>query len=306
MQADGFRERSPMGEGGEGKFRMRRDHRSYDSEKVAPNAIDEGFKRGEYKLPRAARRYLHLRMQPYAGRPRLMMAIQRVAWIIGRYHTGSENFVGRGLARGPQGKGFILARKPLAEKYADLTEALIREAVRFLLNIGWIVRQSPEGELFEIKKAPKKSKTGRGYFRRALKGAWEDGQFRAPVVFYRLGTAARDIHAKTLQPQKVQGREFVGEPVWIIPSNIVSLLNGNVEGVYTGSRPEGSDPRFQARPVPDPFPRPSQPPGIDYWTRLKAERDAERSGWQVSERKFALAADLAARAARRLAGDSGL
>lgn len=234
------------------QFAMRREARSYDS--VCPanghpyNALDECFRRGRYLVPRNVRRYIRRPAAAYAHRPRMMMAISTLVWVIGRFHAGSKNFAMRGCGLG-EGGGFFLAREGLSQRFPDLTPALVREAIGFLLEIRFIERLSPKGDLIEVRR-PKNAKTHLGYFRYGQKAAKDAlGRIRAPLTFYRLGKAARELFAKLLSPllwQAVLGQE----PVWRSLKNSSNDPNGNEEGLHTGCADydraghDPSDPRF--------------------------------------------------------------
>ncbi len=247
---------------------MRREVRPYDLEKFSLNALKEGFRRGGYMLPRKVRRFLQRPLAAFSGRPRMMQAVQTLASIIGRFHTGERNFVERGCGIGREGAGFVLCRRGLTgpNGFVNLTEALVREAIRFLLEIGFIERISPKGDLVEVR-APKNSTTGLGYFRYGPKAKKDAlGRIRAPAVLYRLGSATRTLFAKTLRPHQTQNAALVKEPVWSSPGNILSPdAATSVAGKHTGCAPfdvaghDPADPRFDyARPDPmkDPFSRP--------------------------------------------------
>lgn len=247
---------------------MRRTVQPYDLSHFSLNALAEGFKRNSYKLPRKVRRFLQPRMAAYSGRPRMMQAITTLASIIGRFHTGERNFVERGCGIGREGAGFVLCRRGLTgpNGFQNLTEALVREAIRFLIEIGFIERITPKGELVEVR-TPKNSTTGLGYFRYGPKAKKDAlGRIRAPAVLYRLGAATRSLFAKTLRPHQTQDAALIKEPVWSSSRNILSPdAATSVAGMNTGCAPfdvaghDPADPRFDyARPDPmkDPFSRP--------------------------------------------------
>jgi hypothetical protein len=247
------------------QFRVRRDKkRGYylndRAEKASLNALKEGFRRGDYILPRSVRRFLRRPLEAYQGRPRLAKAIQTLAWVIGCYHTGEQNFVKRGCGIGEEGAGFFLSRKGLCgpNGFRGLTEALVREAIQVLIQIGFIERITPPGELTEVR-APKNAKTPFGYFRRGHKAKKDAlGRIRSPMVMYRLGRDTRELFAKTLRRTETQGEGAVGEPLWSNPGNILdSEPGGTRAGKHSGSSFDDAghdpgDPRFHRyRPNPD-------------------------------------------------------
>lgn len=254
-------------ETGELKHRtMRRRVRPYDVSSFSKNALDEGFVRGIYRLPRRVRRFLRRPLEAYLGRPRMMQAVARLAWVIGKYHTGEHNFVTRGCGIGGDGAGFFLARKGLARSFPDLTEALVREAVTFLVGIGFIERITPKGDLVEVR-CPRNSKSGLTYFRYGLKAVKDAlGRIRSPLTMYRLGTATRQLFAKTLSPEETWNSAAVKEPLWMKSKDIFSSIAvTGVEGVHGGCADfdraghDPNDPRFDFhRPNPnrDPCSRP--------------------------------------------------
>ncbi|TNC10865.1 hypothetical protein FF100_22195 [Methylobacterium terricola] len=230
------------------------------AEKASLNALVEGFRRGSYILPRSVRRFLRRPLEAYQGRPRLAKAISILANLIGRFHTGEHNFVQRGCGIGGEGAGFFLSRKGLCgpNGFQGLTEALVREATQVLIQIGFIERITPAGELTEVR-APKNAKTPFGYFRRGLKAKKDAlGRIRSPMVMYRLGPDTRQLFAKTLRRTETRGEGAVGEPLW---SNSVNILDsepgGNRAGKHSGSSYDDAghdpgDPRFHRyRPNPD-------------------------------------------------------
>jgi hypothetical protein len=244
---------------------MYRKVRDYDLEKFSLDALKEGFRRGRYMLPRKVRRFLQPRMAAYSGRPRMMQAIQMLARIIGQFHTGERNFIERGCGIGKEGAGFVLCRRGLTgpNGFKDLTEALVRESIRFLLEIGFIERITSKGELVEVR-TPKNSTTGLGYFRYGPKAKKDAlGRIKAPPVLYRLGSATRSLFAKTLRPHQTQNAGLLKEPVWMSSGNIHSPgAVTPVAGMNTGSCPydtpghDPADPRFDyARPDPMRDPR---------------------------------------------------
>lgn len=224
------------------RFRMPRASRVADFD---PATLAENFKKGRYTLPRHVRRYLRRPLEAFAHRPRLSQAITTLVWVIGCYHTGSRNFLARGCGIGPEGSGFFLARQGLARSYPDLTEALVREATRFLIEIGFIERITPKGDLVEVRR-PKNGKGLFGYFRTGLKATKDAlGRIRSPLTMYRLGTRSRQLFAKPLQTQKPKGGPLQ-EPLWMFPLENYSRqpsLAG--EGLHSGSSPiSRSRPRF--------------------------------------------------------------
>ncbi|MCF4127559.1 hypothetical protein [Methylobacterium sp. SyP6R] len=228
--------------------------------KAAVNALKEGFEKGSYILPRSVRRFLRRPLEAYQGRPRLAQAIQKLAWIIGKYHTGEHNLVERGCGIGKEGAGFFLSRKGLCgpNGFPGLTEALVREATQVLIQIGFIERITPPGELTEVR-APKNAKTPFGYFRRGHKAKKDAlGRIRSPMVMYRLGPDTRQLFAKTLRRNEVSQEAAVGEPLWSNPGNILDSEPGGTRvGVHTGSGYDDAghdpaDPRFNRhKPNPD-------------------------------------------------------
>lgn len=232
------------------------------AEKASINALVEGFRKGKYILPRSVRRFLRRPLEAYQGRPRLAAAIQTLARIIGCYHTGEHNFVERGCGIGGEGAGFFLSRKGLSSKFSGLTEALVREATQVLIQIGFIERITPPGELTEVR-APKNAKTPFGYFRRGHKAKKDAlGRIRSPMVMYRLGRDTRELFAKTLRRTETRGEGAVREPLWSTPVNILeSEPGGTRAGVHSGSSYDDAghdpgDPRFHRhKPNPDRDPR---------------------------------------------------
>lgn len=314
--------------------RMKRRVSPYDLSRFSPNALEEGFVRGAYKLPRQVRRFLRRPLSAYAGRPKLQASIQMLAEIIGRYHTGERNFVGRGLGVGPEGTGFFLARDGLAawferqmhseacdSRFADpadlgkpfFTAARIRLAIKFLIEIGFIERITPEGDLVEVR-APKNAVCPGvqrdGYFRRVVKITKDRfGQIRAAKVYYRLGSVARSLFSKTLRRAEVRGQEFVQEPVWMRPEKISSTdAVTPVQGIHTGSAPydrcghDPDDPRFDYH-RPDPFRDPHRGGTVrtvDRWAATQAVVKRQTSE-EFERAKAEAAAELKARERRRLA-----
>ena len=250
------------------RFRSRREVRNYDLLQFSLNALKEGFKAGQYRLPRQVRRFLRRPLEAYAHRPRMIQAVVSLATLIGRFHTGENNFVQRGCGIGAEGAGFFLSRKGLCgpRGFANLTEALVREATAFLIEIGFIERITPPGELTEVR-APKNAKNPLGYFRRGLKAKKDAlGRIRSPLTMYRLGRDTRQLFAKTLRPQETWNASAVEEPLWINSSKILADRRGtNVEGVHSGSGYDRAghdpgDPRFSYwRPDPDRDPFSTRP-----------------------------------------------
>lgn len=243
-------------------FRMPRRNRPIEN----PEAIDERYRKGQYKLPRVVRRFLCRPIEAYHHRRRMMLAIQGLVALIGQYHTGTRKFLMRGCGIGGEGSGFYLARKVLAATYECFTEALIREAIQFLLNIGFIERLSPNGELRWVR-CPKNSKGG-DYLRGGQKATKDSkGRIMTPPTYYRLGRAARSLFAKPLKVDPAQIEEAVSqEPLWSRDGNNgFSSADQTRAGVYSGCAPydrcghDPNDPRFHyKRPNPMRDPRSGQ------------------------------------------------
>jgi len=250
-----------------------------DPRSFSLNALVEGFQRGRYRLPKKVSRYLAQRLAAFSRRPKLAQAIGTLAEIIGRYHCGEDNFVRRGCGIGGEGAGFFLARKALAARWPGLTENLVRTAIKFLIEFGFIERISPEGELVAVRR-PKNAVhcTELGYFRTTQKAKKDAlGRIRTPVTMYRLAPRTRRLFAKTLRRHETANAALVQEPLWM---DTIKNSGGNpaemTAGIHSGSAPydiAGHDPddprfsRYRIDPEKDPRARPRFSP--------QAQREAQ-------------------------------
>lgn len=208
-----------------------------------------------YRLPSRVRRFLRTRLEAYANRRRMMMAVTTLALIIGQFQCGPQNFVGRGCGIGGDGAGFFLARAGLVRRWGDpnFTEALIREAIQFLLAIGFIERITPKGDLVPVKRPKNATECSPdGYFRYGLKATKDSlGRIRSPLTRYRLGAGVRNLFSEALQRDSVKDAGKLEEPLCKGDSSLVSpIAVSSREDIHRGCAPydraehDPNDPRF--------------------------------------------------------------
>ena len=200
----------------------------------------------QYRMPRRVQRYCRKALAPLAlmGRPRLLLAVQTLLLLIGRYHTTPTHFDARGCAVGPDG-GFLLDRRGLTGPNAPkccqgLTERLVRDAITYLLNAGIIERVSPKATFAREDKLQR-----HGFWLPAKKRL---GQIKAPPVRYRLGRLLRALFSKTLKrlqvPEAVQDQRPVG-----VELSLKDMDKGSAPGGVTTGRPVFYDPDAGPKPL---------------------------------------------------------